>query len=107
MRLISCTGQYEIAGGRGSQLRTEAPRPGVRRRAPFKVQLRLWTSKDCGTNHVACFERIRVRVEWIYIATISQRNSAETGCIITIVDENVIGLNIYLEIVTLEQQLTK
>lgn len=40
------------------------------------------------------FERSCVWIKSIHIATISKRNSAEAGGAITIVDENVVGLDI-------------
>ena len=72
-------------------------RPYISRRAPSEIQLCLWTSIDCRTDHVTFFERSRVWIKSIHIATISQYNSAEAGGAITMVDENVVGLNVYFE----------
>lgn len=72
-------------------------RPYVCRRPPSEVQLCLGTSEYCSTDYVIFFERTRVWIKSIHIATISQRNSSEAGGVITIVDENVIGLDICLK----------
>ena len=73
-------------------------RPYVGRRPPSEVQLCLGTSEYCGTDHVTPFQQTHVRVTSIYIATISQRNSAKAGCVITMINKDVIGLNICLNI---------
>lgn len=41
------------------------------------------------------FDRTLVGMKSIDIATVSQRNSAEADCIITIIDEDVVGFNIF------------
>ena len=90
MKLISYTDQYEVSGRRGSQPCTVAPRDHISIGGPPSViQLRLGTSEYCGTNHVSLSERTAVGIKLIHIATIAQRNSAETSCFITIVDKEI------------------
>lgn len=69
-------------------------RPHICRSFPPKIKHRLGASKDGRANNWT-FNWIRVGVDHTCVPTISQLHFSEASRIVTIIDEDVIGLDIY------------